>query len=125
MTGPLLQRVGELLDRGLEAGLQVPQDTGLLKIDPRALDAVVDLVDGTMDVLADVATACEQGLDLDEAEVTLPPQQLGDLAFVARSELEARGHRVCRVACRRFSPGGRTGGANWDLCWRRCWSRRR
>lgn len=87
MTGPLLQRVDELLDRGLEAGLQVPQDTGLLHIDPQSLGSVMELVDGTVDVLADVATACENGLEIDESDVTLPPEQLGDLAFVARSEL--------------------------------------
>ncbi|MDA8020535.1 MAG: hypothetical protein MPN21_24110 [Thermoanaerobaculia bacterium] len=87
MIGPLRKRIAELLDRALEAGLQVPQDTGMLSIDPSALESVVVLVDETIDALADVATACEEELETGEVEASLPPAQLGDLAFVARSEL--------------------------------------
>ena len=93
MTSGLLKRVDRLLADGLGAGLQVPQDTGLLHIDPKSLETVLELVDGTVDLLADVATKCEEGLEVDNPDVTLPPQQLGDLAFVARSELvEIRGN---------------------------------
>lgn len=92
MIAALRERVAQLLDRGLETGLQVPQDTGLLQIDPGALSAVLDLLDGSIDLLADVAEACEGGLAVGESDATLPPEQLGDLAFVARSELvEIRG----------------------------------
>lgn len=87
-----MRRIGRLLDLGLEAGVQVPQDTGLLQLDQRALATVLSLLDGSIDALADVATACDQEIRVDEAEVTLPPSQLGDLAFVGRSELvEIRG----------------------------------
>lgn len=83
----LLQRVSDLVDQGLETGLQVPQDTGLLNIDGVALDQVVELVEGTVEALAEVAEACDAGLELDDPDVSLPPQQLGDLAYVARAEL--------------------------------------
>lgn len=89
-----LDRVESLMKRGLESDLQVPSDTGLLKVDQPEIESALAFVRDAAEFLADTSEffSAERGdetsYDAGPAEATLSDGELADLAFLAGTELE-------------------------------------
>ena len=89
MTSPaeLLQRTGGLIDRSLSQRFQVPQDTGLLTLDPTLADRVLETLTETIELLRAVTQYFDDGAMLPLSASGLSTQDVADLAFVGRTEI--------------------------------------
>lgn len=89
-----LDRVESLMQRGLGTDLQVPSDTGLLKVDEPEIESALAFVRDAADFLAETAELfsrerAEEATDeAGPAGATLTDGELADLAFLAGTELE-------------------------------------
>ncbi len=89
MTSPpeLLRRTGDLIDRSLSQRFQVPQDTGLLTLDPTLADRVLGTLQETGELLRAVTQYFDDGALLPPSPSGLSTQDVADLAFVSRTEI--------------------------------------
>lgn len=89
MTSPaeLLRRTGDLIERSLSQRFQVPQDTGLLTLDPTLADRVIGTLDETIELLRVVTQFFDDGAMLPLSASGLSTQDVADLAFVGRTEM--------------------------------------
>lgn len=89
MTSPaeLLRRTGDLIDRSLSQRFQVPQDTGLLTLDPTLADRVLGTLAETAELLRAVTHYFDDGAMMPPSASGLSTQDVADLAFVSRTEI--------------------------------------
>lgn len=89
MTSPaeLLRRTGDLIDRSLSQRFQVPQDTGLLTLDPTLADRVLGTLAETVELLRAVTHYFDDGAMMPSSPSGLSTQDVADLAFVSRTEI--------------------------------------
>lgn len=89
MTSPaeLLRRAGDLVDRSLSQRFQVPQDTGLITLDPTLADRVLGTLAETSELLRAVTQYFDDGAMMPPSASGLSTQDVADLAFVSRTEI--------------------------------------
>lgn len=89
MTSPaeLLRRTGDLIDRSLSQRFQVPQDTGLLTLDPTLAERVLVTLAETSELLRAVTHYFDDGAMMPSSPSGLSTQDVADLAFVSRTEI--------------------------------------
>jgi len=83
----LLRRAGDLIDRSLSQRFQVPQDTGLLTLDPTLADRVLETLAETTELLRSTTQFFDDGIQLPVTASGLSTQDVADLAFVGRTEI--------------------------------------
>jgi hypothetical protein len=89
MTSPaeLLTRVEGLIDRARALRFHVPQDTGFLAVDPVVVQAVLGVLGETAETLRAMTLYFDEGGTLPTSPGGLSSQDVGDLAFVGRTEV--------------------------------------
>ena len=85
----LMERAAELIERGKGLQMVIPQDTGFFTVEPERIQGILGLLDDASVLMREVTAHFEdESHSMDIAEAVLTPQELADLAFLGRNELQ-------------------------------------